>query len=80
MKNIWFGIVLIGFGIYRASAGDWLEFAMYCSVGLGFSLMAAIRANRLEGFRKILEILSWVFVILGVILFIAVLRSDAYSL
>lgn len=80
MKNIWFGIVLIAFGIYRASAGDWLEFSMYCSVGLGFSLMAAIKSNKLVGYKKALEILSWAFVILGVLLFIAVLRSDAYSL
>ena len=79
MKNTWIGLAIVAFGIYSMVRGETLEAAMYFSVGSGFSLIGILKDPRFYAYKKILNILSWVFVLVGVLLFIAVLRQDAYT-
>jgi len=79
MKNIWVGLAFVLFGGYRGYIGGWLEAALYISVGIGFGLMGIVKIEGFERYKKQIDIASWIFVGLGVILFIALLRSDAYG-
>ena len=80
MKNAWIGLAIIAFGIYTLLGDKFLEAIMYISVGLGFTLMGILKDPRFSSYKKFLNILSWIFVIAGILLFIAVLRQDAYSI
>ena len=79
MSNYLIGLVLILFGGYKVYLHDLLESILYFCVGFGFLLMGASRDHRFEKFKKQIHVASWVFVLLGVLLFIAVLRRDAYG-
>jgi len=79
MKNSWIGLAIIFFGGYTLYTKDVLEAILYFSVGLGFALMGIVKDPRFEAYKKILNIVSWIFVLAGVLLFIAVLRRDAYG-
>ena len=79
MKSLWFGIIILAFGGYRLYLNDYLETAMYSSVGLGFVLTYLSGLITQAPFQKILKIASWVLIIAGILLFIAVLRRDAYG-
>ena len=79
MSNYLIGLVFILFGGYKIYVADVLESALYFCVGIGFVLMGAAKDQRFEMFKKQINVASWIFVIGGVILFIAVLRGDAYG-
>ena len=79
IKNTWIGLAIIFFGCYTLYNDDVLEALLYFSVGLGFALMGAVKDPRVEAYSKILHIVSWIFVLSGILLFIAVLRRDAYG-
>ncbi|MCH7513819.1 MAG: hypothetical protein IH947_07725 [Bacteroidetes bacterium] len=79
MRNTWIGLAIIFFGGYTLYDDDVLEALLYFSVGLGFTLMGIVKDPRFEAYKKILNIVSWIFVLSGVLLFIAVLRRDAYG-
>jgi hypothetical protein len=79
--NTWIGIFFVGFAAYKSIIGDGLlDSVLYSSVGIGFILMDAVKNERFAPYKKILTILSWVFVLAGVLLFIALLRQDAYGI
>ena len=79
IKNTRIGLAIIIFGGYTLYNDDVLEALLYFSVGLGFALMGAVKDPRVEAYSKILHIVSWIFVLSGILLFIAVLRRDAYG-
>jgi hypothetical protein len=66
-------LLLAAFNLY---AGEWLEGALYCSVGIAFPLMWAIRDGKIKNNLKFWNILAWSLVILALFLFFAVLRTD----
>ncbi len=80
IKNSYIGIAFLMFSTYKAIEDvNVLESILYASVGIGFMLMDAVKNPRLADYKKPLTILSWVFVISGLLLFIALLRQDAYK-
>jgi len=79
MSNYLIGLAFLGFGGYRIYLADGLEAALYFCVGIGFVLMAAAKDDRFEEYKRQINITSWIFVLGGVLLFIAVLRQDAYG-
>ena len=80
MSNYIIGLTFILFGGYKIYLEDVFESLLYFSVGIGFLLMGASKDQRFGKYKKQINIASWVFVLLGVLLFIAVLRRDAYGL
>jgi len=85
INNTWIGIAFVAFSIYKSiTGGDILESTLYASVGIGFVLMDAVmdavKMERFAEYKRLLTILSWIFVLAGILLFIAVLRKDAYGL
>lgn len=79
MTNYLIGLVFLVFGGYKTYMEDFLESALYFSVGFGFLLMGASKDARFEQYKKQINVASWVFVLLGLLLFIAVIRRDAYG-
>ena len=81
IKNTYIGAALLIFSAYKAmNDANPVEAVLYASVGIGFILMDAVKNPKLAAYKKILNILSWIFVISGLLLFIALLRQDAYGL
>ena len=81
IKNTYIGLAFLGFAAYKSIVGAGaLESVLYATVGTGFLLMDAVKMESLAPYRRILMILSWVFVLAGLLLFIALLRQDAYGL
>jgi hypothetical protein len=79
MTNYLIGLVFLLFGGYKIHLQDFLESALYFCVGIGFLLMGASKDSKFERYKKQINIVSWVFVMLGLLLFIAVIRRDAYG-
>lgn len=79
MRNYLIGLAVLLFGGYRLYVSDLLETLMYFSVGTGFILWEAAKDEKFVKFHKQINVASWIFIIGGVILFIAVLRRDAYG-
>lgn len=79
MRNYLIGLVFILFGGYRIYISSVFEAILYFCVGVGFVLMGAAKDQRFERFKRTINILSWIFVIAGVLLFIALLRKDVYG-
>jgi len=80
IKNTYIGIAFLMFSAYKATEDvNVLESILYASVGIGFILMDAVKNPRLVDYKKPLNILSWIFVISGLLLFITLLRQDAYK-
>ena len=79
MINYLIGLAFIIFGGYRIYLTNLLEALLYFTVGIGFMLMGAAKEEKLIKFHKQINIASWIFILGGVLLFIAVLRQDAYG-
>ena len=79
MRNYLIGLAFVLFGVYRIYLNNILEATLYFTVGIGFALMGAAKDARFSNYHKQINIASWVLIITGVILFIAVLRRDAYG-
>lgn len=81
IKSTWIGLALIALAAYKSvQEPQILEPVLYSCVGIGFILMDAVKNERFAPYKKVLSILSWVFVLAGLFLFIALLRQDAYGL
>jgi hypothetical protein len=75
-------LIIVAFGalaVYTFTQEKVLEGIVYLLVTLGFGLMALIKTDKFARYRKTLNILSWVVILGAVLLFIALLRQDAYS-
>ena len=79
MRNYLIGLAFIIFGGYRIYLTNLLEAFLYFAVGIGFVLMGAAKDERFEKYHKQINVASWIFILGGVLLFIAVLRRDAYG-
>ncbi len=69
-----FGALFIAFGIYRAWAGDYLEFSLYAMAGGAFIGNALIAEPALAHWRKVLIIADWALIIAAAFLFFFVIR------
>jgi hypothetical protein len=68
---------LAGFNLINLK---WVEGSLYLFMGLGFTLMGLLRAGRIKRNREVWNSISWVLVAVAVVLFILLLRMDAYEL
>ena len=69
-------LVLAGFNLINS---NWLEASLYLCVGFAFPLMWAIRDGNITSNVKIWNLVSWGLIIVALLLFLAVLRTDAYT-
>ena len=58
----------------------WVEGMLYLCVSFGFILMGLLKSGNIKTNVKLWNIVSWVLIMLGVVLFLFVLRMDAYGL
>lgn len=82
MNNILKYLIPVAFlllAVFNLYASKWLEGALYLTVGIAFPLMWAIRDGKIKSHVKFWNILSWVLVILALLLFFVLLRTDAYD-
>ena len=70
------GTIMILFAIFQILKGDPWEFSLYLSAGLAFITMGLITDNVFPKARKVLNILSLIFILLAVLLFLFLLRTD----
>lgn len=70
------GAVLIAFSGYQIYIKEYWEFLLYFSAGGAFIIMSLSQRNVFPNYRKLLSILSWIFIITAgfVLLFLA--RTD----
>ncbi|GEM_PF-3042644 len=69
-------IILAGYNLYLA---HWLEGSLYAAVAIAFPLMWAIKEGYIKTNLKLWNAVAWALVILALVLFMALLRQDAYN-
>jgi len=75
-------LIPIAFGllaIFNLYSGKWLEGALYLSVGSAFPVMWAIRDGKIKSNLKFWNALAWGLVLIALLLFLAVVRTDAHN-
>jgi hypothetical protein len=65
-----FGLIFIGVGVYQLTIGDYLEFSLYALAGISFMVNGLTLEPRMEAYKKILVVVSWVLIIATGILFL----------
>ena len=70
------GGIMILFSVFQILQNDFWEFALYLSAGLAFVTMGLITDDVFPRFRKFMNVISWVFILLAVFLFLFLLRTD----
>jgi hypothetical protein len=58
---------------------NWLEGILYVAVGVAFPLQWALRDGKIKENVKFWNAVSWVLIILALVLFLALLRTDAHT-
>ncbi len=70
------GGIMILFSVFQAVQQDYWEFAMYATAGLAFITMGLITDDVFPAQRKFMNVISWVFILAAVFLFLFLLRTD----
>jgi hypothetical protein len=65
-----FGLIFIGVGIYQLTIGDYLEFSLYALAGISFVVNGFTLEPKMEAYKKLLVVVSWVLIISTGILFL----------
>ncbi len=70
------GAVLIAFSIFQITKNEFWEFLLYFSSGGAFIIMALIQRDVFPRHKKLMTVLSWIFILTAgfVLLFLA--RTD----
>jgi len=63
-------LVFLALGIYRATGENTIQAVLFIIMGLGFACMGIINKGYLPRFTKVINILSWVFVVVAALLFL----------
>ncbi|UII34216.1 hypothetical protein LVD17_10380 [Fulvivirga ulvae] len=69
------GLMLL-FSFYQIYIKEYWEAAMYISAGLAFITMGLIKREALPKQKTLLNVFSWVFILLAVFLFLFLIRTD----
>ena len=72
------GGAMVLFGIYQILAGNYWESSLYLTAGLAFISIGLLMSDSFPQYKKLLNIVSWVFIALAVFLFFFLLRTDQY--
>ena len=70
-------VVFLALSIYRGIGEDYIQAALFLVMALGFSSMGVIKEGFFPQFNKILNILSWVFVVVAALLFLYAIQVGA---
>lgn len=70
-------IVFVALSIYKFQGDEHIQAILFLIMGLGFSTMGIINKGYLSSYTKVLNILSWLFVILAALLFLYAIQSGA---
>ncbi len=70
------GAIMLVFSVWQIYRNDYWEFALYFCAGIAFVIMGLLTDDVFPRARKFLNIVSWVFIILAVLLFLFLLRTD----
>ena len=73
-------LALLALALVNFLDGRWVEGILYVSVGSGFTLMNLLKSGFFKTNLKFWNILSWILIILAIVLFLLVLRMDAYDI
>lgn len=67
---------MLTFAVYQMFVKEYWEAAMYMAAGLAFATMGLIKNGELPQYKGVLNILSWVFILLAGFLFLFLVRTD----
>lgn len=70
------GILMLSFSFYQLYIKDYWEASLYITAGLAFLIMGLIKNNALPRYRSILNVLSWILILLAAFLFLFLVRTD----
>ncbi|MEO1053190.1 MAG: hypothetical protein AAFX87_21335 [Bacteroidota bacterium] len=73
------GFAALAFAVYQVSRGAYDEFILYASSGLAFLTMVLVRQDRFPQYRKVLNIVAWVFILLAAFSLLVLFRNDFRS-
>lgn len=62
------GFLILAF--YKLTVPIYLDFILYASLGIAFLLTAFIRDEKFNEQKQLMVILSWVFILIGLLAFI----------
>jgi hypothetical protein len=66
------------FGLYEVSTGNYWESSLYFTAGLAFISIGMLMSGKFERYKKFLNVASWVLIVMAVLLFFFLLRTDRY--
>jgi hypothetical protein len=69
-----FGLVFFGVGVYELVSKDYLEAALYSLAGLSFIFNTLALEPKLFSYKKVLVIITWVFIALTALLFLYLIQ------
>ncbi|MGK7389299.1 MAG: hypothetical protein ACNS60_03085 [Candidatus Cyclobacteriaceae bacterium M2_1C_046] len=70
------GAVLVAFSIYQMYRNEPWEFALYSVTGAAFITMGLIKDKMFPRYRQLLNVLSWILILLSIFLLIFLIRTD----
>lgn len=69
-----FALIFMGVGIYQMTKGDVVEASLYLFAGSAFIFNALASEARLQQYKKLLAIITWVLIIVTGLLFLWVIQ------
>jgi len=70
------GLIMIVFSGYQLTIAEYWEFALYISAGLAFIVMGMNKNEVFPEHKKLMIILSWVFIFIAGFLLLFLARTD----
>lgn len=70
------GAVLVAFSLYQVTREEMWEFALYAVTGAAFITMGLIKDKMFPRYRALLQILSWILILLSLTLLFFLIRTD----
>ena len=70
------GGLMIAFSFYQVYIADFWEASLYICAGLAFIVMGLLKNEVLPQYKNVLNIISWVLILLAVFLFLFLVRTD----
>ena len=70
------GGLMVAFSLYQIYIADFWEASLYISAGLAFIVMGLLKNEVFPGHKKILNVISWLLILLAVFLFLFLVRTD----
>lgn len=70
------GAVLVAFSLYQLYRNELWEFALYSVTGAAFITMGLIKDKMFPRYSQLLNVLSWILILLSIFLLIFLIRTD----